>query len=109
MASRNESGKIPGTSFAGTLAANGLTPLVPGMACPGVPGVVSVCGSDIADPAIKTAATRKMPRSSQLSLKEGLLPRLFACGAEGKFLKLAGQLLHCDPSFFLARLIKRDP
>jgi len=71
--------------------------------------VVSVCGSDVADPEIKTAASRKMQRSWQLSLKERLLPRLFACGAEGKFLKLAGQLLHRDPSLFLARLIKREP
>jgi hypothetical protein len=34
-----------------------------------------------------------MQRSSQLSLKEDLLPRLSACGAEGEFLKLTGQLL----------------
>jgi hypothetical protein len=78
MASRSESGKMPGTSFAGTLAANGLTPSVPGMASPGVLGPVgvSVCGSDVTDPVIKTAASRKMQRRSQLSLKEGLLHKI---------------------------------
>jgi hypothetical protein len=66
MASRNESGMIPGTSFAGTLPAKGLTPLVPGMAWPGVlePGVVSVCARDAAAPQIKTPANRKTRRRS---------------------------------------------
>ena len=36
MASCSESGITPGTSFAVTLPENGLTPIVPGMAWPGV-------------------------------------------------------------------------
>jgi hypothetical protein len=58
MASRNEIGRTPGTSFAGTLPANGLTPPVPGMAWPGVPElgvVVSVCAKDAAAANKKTA------------------------------------------------------
>jgi hypothetical protein len=66
-----------------------------------VPGsaVVSVCGSDVADPAIKTAATRKMQRS-QLNLK-GEPPASTFARVEGRFLELTGQLLQCDPSLFL--------
>jgi hypothetical protein len=64
MASRNERGKIPGTSFAGTLLAKVLTPPVPGMDWPGEPGLVSVCASEIAAPQIKTPANWKTRRGS---------------------------------------------
>jgi hypothetical protein len=61
MASCNESGITPGTGFAGTLPANGLTPSVPEIGWPGelAPGVVSVCASVVA------AAQNKIPASKK--------------------------------------------
>jgi hypothetical protein len=52
--------------LAGTLPENELTPLVPGMAWPGVlePGVVSFCAKDIAAPQINTMDSRKTGRRS---------------------------------------------
>ena len=55
----NESGMTPGTSFAGTLPENGLTPSVPGMAWPGELelGIVPVCARDVDAPHNKTPAS----------------------------------------------------
>jgi hypothetical protein len=80
MASRKESDKTPGTNFAGTLPANELTPLVPGMAWPGLLGldVVSVCARDIAAPQVNTAESRKTRRLSQLIINGALLASNFA-------------------------------
>ena len=60
IASCNESGITPGTSFSGTLPANVLTAPVPGMAWPGLlePGTDSVCARDIAAPQINTPWSR---------------------------------------------------
>src|ERR1700722_5012780 len=70
MASRNESGKRPGTSFAGTLFANLLTSPVPGMAWPGLLGLgISVCARAVAAPQSQTPANQKKRRHSLLSLK----------------------------------------
>jgi hypothetical protein len=61
MASRNESGITPGTSFAGTLPEKGLDASVPEIAWPDVfePGVVWVCAIDAAALQNKTPASRK--------------------------------------------------
>jgi hypothetical protein len=60
-----------------------------------VPGVDSVCGSDVADPAIKNAANRKMPRS-QLSLKRGPPASTFRGAAEKpKHLEFARDKARC--------------
>lgn len=52
MASCNESGITPGTTFVGTLLANGLTPLVAGKAWPVVlpAGVEPICAWHAAAP-----------------------------------------------------------
>jgi hypothetical protein len=62
----------PGTSFAGTLEANGLTPSVPGMGWPGVLelGIVSVCARVVAAPYNKIATSRNVRPVPYLSLKE---------------------------------------
>jgi hypothetical protein len=71
MASRSEIGITPGTSFAGTLPANGLTPPVPGMGWPGelVPGVVSVCARQVAVPHNKTPASMHARLGPYVNLK----------------------------------------
>lgn len=48
MASRRERGNTPGTALDGVLPANGLTPCVPGMACPGEEGLCEEGVSDCA-------------------------------------------------------------
>ena len=59
----------PGTSFAGTLPANGLTPCVPGMAWPGVLelGVAPDCAKDSVVPCRKTPASKSMQLGPKLS------------------------------------------
>ncbi len=59
----------PGTSFAGTLPANGLTPCVPGMAWPGVLelGVAPDCAKDSVVPYRKTPASKSMQLGPKLS------------------------------------------
>src|ERR1700722_2677137 len=69
MASCSESGITSGTSLAGTLLENGLTPSVPGMAWPGLL-VVSVCARDAAAPQDKIAASRKLRANPQRKVKE---------------------------------------
>src|SRR5580693_4574641 len=68
MASRSESGMTPGTSFAGTLPANGLTPCVPGMGWPGAE-VASVWASEVAAPQNKTPASKNVETSPYPSFK----------------------------------------
>jgi len=68
MASRNESDITAGTSLAGTLPANELTPCVPGMVCPGMEGG-AVCPNDASAqqpkaPAIRKARNAIRPRRS---------------------------------------------
>src|ERR1700722_3460547 len=69
MASCKESDMTPGTSFAGTLPANGLTPSVPGMAWPGVLELVVApdCAKDSVVPYRKTPASKSMQLSPKLS------------------------------------------
>src|SRR6266436_999293 len=58
----NDSGSTPGTSFSGTLPAKGLTPLVPGIAWPGVLGldVVPDCAGQVAAAHSKIPANRNV-------------------------------------------------
>jgi hypothetical protein len=69
MASCKESDMTPGTSFADTLPANGLTPCVPGMAWPGVLELVVAldCAKDGAAPCRKTPASKSMQLDPKLS------------------------------------------
>ena len=86
MASRNDSGKTPGTSLAGTLPENGLTPSVPGMASPGVLGlgVVCACARDVAAPYDKTPASRHARLGPKVSLKGASLASNLAGVASGE-------------------------
>ncbi len=68
MASRSERGKTPGTGFAGTLLAKGLTPCVPGMGWPG-DEVVSACAREAGAPHNKTPASSNAGPGLQLSFK----------------------------------------
>jgi hypothetical protein len=85
MASRSEIGITPGTGFAGTLPANGLTPRVPGMGSPGAlgVGVVPVCAKELAAPHNKTPASRNARQDPSLSLKGASLLRISRDGVEG--------------------------
>jgi hypothetical protein len=59
----------PGTSFNGTLPANGLTPCVPGMAWPGVLELVVApdCAKDGAAPYRKIPTSKSMQLGPKLS------------------------------------------
>jgi hypothetical protein len=61
MASCSESGITPGTTFVGTLLANGLAPLVPGIAWPGAlaGGLDVVCATQGTAPQIRTPDSKK--------------------------------------------------
>src|SRR5258706_6971104 len=87
MASRSEIGITPGTGFAGTLPANGLTPPVPGMGSPGAlgVGVVPVCAKELAAPHNKTPASRNARQDPSLSLKGASLLRISRDGVEGDY------------------------
>src|SRR5579862_4412188 len=81
IASRSDSCTTPGTGFAGTLPANGLTPCVPGIGWPGVLGgeVVPDCANEGTAPKRKTAARRKVLQDPGLSFKTASLggPRIW--------------------------------
>src|SRR5271154_4826416 len=83
MASCRETGRTPGTGFVATRPPNGLTPCVPGMACPGVEGA-----SDCAD--ARPAANNNAPaneikdRKTKRSLRGTSLARiLFSTAKQG--------------------------